>query len=282
MAYGRHFAVQRVSLTRNNKLAAMIAVYCPEERQVARLHAALAGIPVHRSDLWSKFAETVGVSACAVVMVDWLSGNQVVDRLRALRVQYPHKPLVLVTRKDADNVRLLRGVTIEEVVWTEEIEHALAPTVDRTRQTSVFQSIAATIQGGQHLPKRLRHALTHLFQVPNAIATVDELATAVGCDRRTLWRLWRSSVASDETVRLQDVLDWNVLLHAAIMRMQSTSWVGIASKLNIHEHTLARSAKRLAGMTLRDVAAVGADGLVAIFKEQVLTALVNRKVTHAA
>ncbi|HUP88521.1 MAG TPA: hypothetical protein VM100_04195 [Longimicrobiales bacterium] len=260
----------------------MIAVYCPEERQVGRLHSALAGMSVQRTDLWSVFSDTVGVSACGIVMVDWLAGNPVVERLRSLRVRYPHKPLVLVTRKDADNMRLLRGVTIEEVVWTEEIEHALASTIDRTRQTSVFQGIAATISGAPHLPKRLRHALAHLFQAPNAIATVDELANAVGCDRRTLWRLWRSAIPEETTLRLQDVLDWNVLLHAAILRVQATSWVGIASKLRIHEHTLARSAKRLAGMTLRDVAGNGADGMAELFKQQVLAPLIERRVTNAA
>ena len=131
--------------------------------------------------------------------------------------------------------------------------YALASTVDRTRQTSVFQEIAARISSANHLPSRLRHALSHLFQSPNPISTVKELATAVGCDRRTLWRMWRSAVAEDSQLRLQDMIDWNVLLHATVLRMQSASWVGIASRLTIHEHTLARSAKRLAGMTLREL-----------------------------
>lgn len=260
----------------------MIAVYCPDERQVGRLYSALAGMSVQRTEMWTLFTDTVGVSACAVVMVDWLAGNPVVQRLEALRVQYPHKPIVLVTRKDADNIRLLRRVEIEEVVWTEEIEHALAATVDRVRQSSVFQDIAARLDGAQHLPARLRHALAHLFRAPNPVGTVEELAGSVGCDRRTLWRMWRGSVPDEASLRLQDMLDWNVLLRASIMRTQSSSWVGIAAKLSVHEHTLARSAKRLAGLTLRELAAAGADQVVHILEERALTPVLNPKAVNAA
>lgn len=260
----------------------MIAVYCPEERQVARLYSALAGMSVQRAELWTLFTDSVGVSACAVVMVDWLAGNPVVQRLEALRVQYPHKPIVLVTRKDADNIRLLRRVEIEEVVWTEEIEHALAATVDRVRQISVFQDIAARLEAAQHLPARLRHALAHLFRSPNPVGTVEELAGSVGCDRRTLWRMWRSSISDEAGLRLQDMLDWNVLLRASILRTQSSSWVGIAAKLSVHEHTLARSAKRLAGLTLRELAAAGADEVVKILEERALAPVLSPKIEHAA
>jgi hypothetical protein len=260
----------------------MIAVYCPEERQVARIYAALRGMSLQRTEIWALFSENVAAAACAVVMVDWLAGNPVVQRLEALRVQYPHKPLILVTRKDADNVRLLRRVEIEEVVWTEEIEHALAATVDRTRQTSVFQEIAAQLESAHHLPNRLKHAMAHLFRSPNAITTVEELATSMGCDRRTLWRMWRSAVPDQAGIRLQDMLDWNVLLRATVLRMQCSSWVGIATRLSVHEHTLARAAKRLTSMTLRELAASGSDNLINLFKERTLSVLVRPAVIHAA
>jgi len=261
---------------------AMIAVYCPEERQAIRLHTALAEITIRRLDGWSSFSDAVASATCGLVMVDWLAGNPIVERLHALKSRYPHKPLVLVTRKDADNVRLLRGVAIEEVVWTEEIDQALNSTIERIHRSNGFHTIAATIEATEHMPKRLRHALTHLFQNPRPIATVDELAKSVGCDRRTLWRLWRASVPEDASVRLQDILDWNVLLHAAVLRTQTTSWVGIAAKLSIHEHTLARSAKRLAGLTLRQTAEIGGDGIFEMFCERVLDVLADAKVTHAA
>lgn len=251
----------------------MIAVYCPEERQVARLYAALNGMVVQRAEIWSLFTGTVAVSTCAVVMVDWLAGNPAVERLQALRMQYPHKPVVLVTRKDADNVRLLRRVQIEEVVWTEEIEHTLAATIDSTQHAARFTEIVAAIESAEHLPKRLRHALVHVFRSPTAALTVAELGAAVGCDRRTLWRLWTNSVGADSDLRLQDVVDWNLLLHAAVIRQQTTSWVGVAGRLSVHDHTLARTARRLADMTLRQLADIGTVGMLELFRERFLSRL---------
>jgi hypothetical protein len=81
---------------------------------------------------------------------------------------------------------------------------------------------------------------------------------------------------------LQDMLDWNVLLRAAVLRMQSSSWVGIAARLSVHEHTLARAAKRLTSMTLRDLAAAGSDTLINNFKERTLAILVRPSGNHAA
>ena len=104
----------------------------------------------------------------------------------------------------------------------------------------------------------------------------------MGCDRRTLWRMWRSAVPDQAGIRLQDMLDWNVLLRATVLRMQCSSWVGIATRLSVHEHTLARAAKRLTSMTLRDLAASGSDNLINLFKERTLSVLVRPAVIHAA
>jgi hypothetical protein len=94
--------------------------------------------------------------------------------------------------------------------------------------------------------------------------------------------MWRGSVPSGAGLRLQDMLDWNVLLRASILRTQSSSWVGIAAKLSVHEHTLARSAKRLAGLTLRELAAAGADQVVQILEERALAPVLSPNVEHAA
>lgn len=253
----------------------MIAIYCPEERQVRRLCSALSGISVQRSETWTVFVETVAVSACALVMADWLAGNPAVQRLEALRVQYPNKPLVLVTRKDADNARLLHRVEIDALVWTEEIEEVLGSAIDRACQTSIFQDIARRIENATHLSGKLRSGLTYLFRSTDPIRTVEDLAVEMGCDRRTLWRLWANTTRAHESLRLQDVIDWNLLLHACLRRRQTSSWVGIAAEFCIHEHTLARSAKRLTGMSLRDVAAVGPKQILEIFHNRMLLPLVN-------
>lgn len=51
----------------------------------------------------------------------------------------------------------------------------------------------------------------------------------------------------------------------------------VAAALGVHEHTLARLAKRLAGATLRDVACSGPDALAAAMQERLLGSGVLRK-----
>ena len=250
----------------------MIAVYCPEERHEARLHTALAGVNVKRAENWALFTTAVGGCACGVVIVDWLAGNLAVERLEALRVQYPHKPVVLVTRKDADNVRLSHRVRIDELVWTEELEESLPDALERMLKTHSFKEIVGALEVADALPRRLREALAHLFRSPNVIVTIAALGAAVGCDRRTLWRLWSGSMGSSE-LRLQDIIDWNLLLRAIFLRAQASSWVGIAEQLGVHEHTLSRMSKRLTGLDLRGLGTLPPESVLEIFYNRVLTVI---------
>jgi hypothetical protein len=253
----------------------MIAVYCPEERHEAKLHAALVGINVKRAENWALFASEVGGCACGVVIVDWLAGNLAVERLEALRVQYPHKPVVLVTRKDADNVRLSHRVRIDELVWTEELEQSLPDALERMLRTHSFKEIVGTLEGADGLPRRLRDALAHLFRSPHVIVTIAALGAAVGCDRRTLWRLWAGTVDGEEGPRLQDIIDWNLLLRAIFLRAEAASWVGIAEQLGVHEHTLSRMSKRLTGLDLRGLGLLAPEAVLELFHERVLGVLVR-------
>jgi hypothetical protein len=251
----------------------MIAVYCPEERHEARLHTALAGVNVKRAENWALFTSAVGGCACGVVIVDWLAGNLAVERLEALRVQYPHKPVVLVTRKDADNVRLSHRVRIDELVWTEELEESLPDALERTLKTHSFKEIVGALEVADGLPRRLREALAHLFRSPNVIVTIAALGAAVGCDRRTLWRLWAGTVGSADGPRLQDIIDWNLLLRAIFLRAHASSWVGIAEQLGVHEHTLSRMSKRLTGLDLRGLGTLPPEAVLEMFHSRVLVVL---------
>lgn len=255
----------------------MIAVYCPEERHEARLHAALAGVNVKRAENWALFTSEVGGCACGVVIVDWLAANLAVERLEALRVQYPHKPVVLVTRKDADNVRLSHRVRIDELVWTEELEESLPDALERMLKTHSFKEIVGAFEVAEGLPRRLREALAHLFRSPQPIVTIAGLGSAVGCDRRTLWRLWSGTVSGEKAPRLQDVIDWNLLLRAIFFRAQATSWVGIAEQLGVHEHTLSRMSKRLTGLDLRGLGVLPPEVVLEMFHNRVLSVVTGRE-----
>lgn len=258
----------------------MIVVYCPDERLWSRLAAAVPALHLERARNWPTFATATPRCECAAVIVHRLAGHQIVEQLEGWRIQFATTPLVVATQKDADNLRLLRRVSIDEIVWTAELEQALPAAVVRVRQASLLQGLAARLGGMEALPRRLRDSLVALFRADAPVRTLDELAALVASDRRTLWRLWRTS--GPPTVRLQDLLDWNLLLRASILRPQRRSWQEVGVDLAVHEHTLARTAKRLTGLSLRQLAARGAPGLGALLEARVVAPLLEPRQPSAA
>jgi AcrR family transcriptional regulator len=103
--------------------------------------------------------------------------------------------------------------------------------------------------------------------------SVSELAEALGCNRRTLWRHWRLAIGAGVILRLEDVLDWILLLHAAGHKSLGRSWSQVASELQVHPHTLARAAARLARRSLRALTAVSQLTLAGEFDAQLVTPL---------
>ena len=67
-------------------------------------------------------------------------------------------------------------------------------------------SLAASFRRAPHLPPRLREALALACDDRRGIRTVEKLAAAAGCDRRTLWTHWKQSVGRHSALRLQDFL----------------------------------------------------------------------------
>jgi hypothetical protein len=49
----------------------------------------------------------------------------------------------------------------------------------------------------------------------------------------------------------------------------------VAAELGVHEHTLGRLARRLAGSTLRELESVGWPTVVAIFRRRILHSLIG-------
>jgi hypothetical protein len=107
------------------------------------------------------------------------------------------------------------------------------------------------------------------------IVTIAGLGAAVGCDRRTLWRLWANTVQGEKSLRLQDIIDWNLMLRAIFLRAQAASWVGIAEQLGVHEHTLSRMSKRLTGLDLRGLGTMAPEVVLEVFHQRVLEVLVQ-------
>ncbi len=250
----------------------MIALYSADARYRARVTAVLDGsAPVVSTDRWEQFERAIPTAACSIAVVEWLQKSPVFPRLSSLKARFRLQPIVLVTSKDADNARALRGIPVEEVVWLSEVQGSLGAAVRRANASALLQRTGLAIKQARRLPPALRECLVYACDAEWPVHSVAELATACGRDRRTLWRHWHRAVARHVRLRLEDVVDWLLLLHAVGRKVPSRSWSDVAAELKVHAHTLARVATRLAGRSLKMLAATDQKTLATQFDDQVVT-----------
>lgn len=249
----------------------MLALYCPDDRQLDGMQATL---PTTEATIatrdWVTFRRATTDAECSVVAIEWLHDHLKFTRLLAFNTRCPLHPIVLITRKDADNARHLKDLSVEEVVWPGEVQRGLWPAVQRARVRNTLRTLAHLFFKAEHLSPDLRQALAHACWSENPIPSITMLAHVVRCDRRTLWRHWSQGTDSAPALRLEDVLRWLLLLRAAGRKTPDRSWSAVAGDLNVHEHTIARLARRLAGRSLSELSATDVPALAARFRRQVL------------
>jgi hypothetical protein len=254
--------------------AGVVAVLAPNGRQIQRIERALGPrATMVRISAWDSFERALVGAVCGIAVIEWLHADVGLRRLQLLRDRLPGKPIVLVTSRDADNARVLFGTGFQEVVWLSEIESRLWPAVQRACAAAVFQRAAQTLARALPSNPLLASALACACCAEPPFRSVSELAAALGCNRRTLWRHWRLGVGAGVMLRLEDVLDWLLLLHAVGHKSPGRSWSRVASELQVHPHTLARAAARLARRSLRALTAVNQLTLAREFDAQLLAPL---------
>jgi hypothetical protein len=249
----------------------MLTLYCadPAQRQavvdlLSRQESTVA------CDTWLAFELRVPVAQCAVAVVPWLWADDAVSQIAAVKSRSPLIPFVVVTAKDADNVRRLGTVAVEEIVWCNEVERALPRAVTSARSRGALRRFADALAAAEYLPAQLRAGLVHVCRSATPVRSVGEMATAVGCHRRTLEHQWRRVVSGDPPLRLEDFLSWNLLLRALAWKRSGRAWAGAAEAIGVHQHTLARLATHYAGVRLRDLAAVDPHEITENFRQCVL------------
>lgn len=255
----------------------MVALYACDARLAARLVALWpAAARVAAATDWATFLRDVAAADCAVVCGDWLADPLVLGHLAELRARAPLRPIVLVTRRDADNARHLKDVSVDEVVWHGEAAWALWPAVGRARASGALHRLAGAVERAPGIAPPLRRALAHACRSARPVTTVARLAAAAGCDRRTLWRQWRMAHVGRPARSLLDVLHGLLLVRALAVRQGSGDaaaggWHAVAEALGVHEHTLARSAHALTGEGLRELAARRAEDVLVEFAAEALS-----------
>jgi hypothetical protein len=225
---------------------------------VKRIRACL---PTHAEvvceERWAPFEETAVHADCAIAVIEWLDRAAGTHDLASFKARFPFQPVVLLTSRDADNARGIADLHVDEVVWLNEVERALAPAIERARTRGFLWCLGGELALSTALSPLLRQALKQACRSRRPPLSVTDLAEIVHHDRRTLWRHWHAMATADRTMRLEDFLGWIMLLQATTWREAGHSWREVAAQLGVHEHTIARTARRLTGWTLRSLAAAG-------------------------
>jgi hypothetical protein len=140
-----------------------------------------------------------------------------------------------------------------------------------------LRRFACQFEAAHWVPTRLRDALAAACRAGTPVYTVAQFAALSGRDRRTLWRLWQSSFGPVPPLRLQDFVQWLLLIRAASLRSTGQRWGSVAADLGVNQHTIARLARKLAGMNLRELAAAGPAEITRRFEEHVVTPLLHHR-----
>lgn len=194
-------------------------------------------------------------------------------RLACFRSRFPLQPLVLVTRRDAANLRLARRVVLDEVVWVKRLEHRLPKAIERAVANTFFRGQARRFREVKGLPGDLRRALVLACRCEQPVRSVGELAEAVGCNRRTMWRQWRQ-VSSEG--HLKDLLSWFQLLQGVGATANGNSAGAVARELGLNEKSIGPLAKRLTGRTFTALATRAEKALLDRFREEMAATMFDR------
>lgn len=254
----------------------MLTVFAKETRYAGRI-AAVLDTREHTvwANCWQELEGAHPGSTCAVVALGWLHEDMGEKRLRGLKQRYPMRPVVLVTSKDADNARSIRTSGVDEVVWLSEIESGLWQAVHNARSSGFLQHLLGVVDRTLQKFPPLHRAIRTACCADQPLRSLGQLAAAAGCDRRTLWRHWHRAVAAHATLRLEDVLDWLLLMYAVGRKEPTRSWSKVAADLQIHPHTLGRIATRLVNRPLRELAPADQLPLTIQFDSLLVAALVE-------
>lgn len=213
---------------------------------------AIPGAAVGTLD-WRTFHVVAPLAECALVVLSAAAGARHLDELRELLSTHRALPVVVAAGRPLPptTARVLRprgallGLPLDPAAVWESAQDAC------TRATLCAAAAAFGLDLG--LDVRLRRALVLAAAGPVAISSVDALARAASCHRRTLWQAWRGTPAAARGLALHDVLDWFTLFRAYLGRPAAGTagtWDGTAARLGVHRQTLAHLVARLAGVTL--------------------------------
>jgi hypothetical protein len=249
--------------------APVLTAFCPRARDAVLLREAV--LPTRRIETyhsWKDFQSAAGSATCAVVVMPWLSEGDAMLRLVVLRESAPSTPIVLITTGEFANVRLTRGLPVNEVLSFEEARTRLGFVVDGIRTVTLLAALATAAAGATHIPAVPRATIVSLCRTRGPMLRERTLATALGISRGRLWREWVGAFGGE--LRLKDFLDWVLLLRALSCKTLDRSWADVSEALQVHERTIDRTSMRC---TQKHVTRLNMRETETLFRVRVLTRL---------
>jgi hypothetical protein len=253
-----------------------VTMYCPDSSLAVDLRfSAPTGAAAMPTACWDTFQRS---AACRDSLVAVLPGDVTTDQVRRLAMlqrEHPDHPLVLAVDPNAENLRRLSRLEVAEMIWLEELNRKLWPALRQARTDGALHRFARRFEEADWITARLRKALAAGCRSVPPPCNVAQLAALVRRDRRTLWRIWQDTFGPTPPLRLQNFVQWLLLIRAATLRSTGLRWTVVAHDMSIHEDTIARMAKKLAGMDLRQVAAGGPVEVTRHFEQKVVARLLE-------
>lgn len=145
-----------------------------------------------------------------------------------------------------------RGSTI---VWDEHLEADLWTAISQVKVRAFLYPLLSSIRGAQGVRPALRLALGRMLEQSRPVRRVADIAGVAGCHRTTLSKQWGQAAAQHPNwpSRIEDLLAWTVLAHAAALARPDRNSGWIAYQLSRQSKSIARIAQRLTGLTLREL-----------------------------
>jgi hypothetical protein len=208
-----------------------------------------AGVDCIQCRTWSAFEHALANADVGIVVLPLLDRSEYAS-LIAYQAAHPLVPIVLITRRDPDNLLHLKDATVDDVVYLHALQE-LPGAVRAALERRCLARAARTIEAVTVRDAELLTTLVRACRLPLPPRTVLALAALGGWDRRTLYQRWQKALPTARSPH--DFLQWLLLLHAARMRLRHRSWKAVARVLGADRRTLEASAGNLVGVRLADI-----------------------------
>ena len=191
-----------------------------------------------------------------------------VDALARLGREYPLVPLILVVDRDIEVVRSTSRLRINHIVWSDEVSAAaLTRLIQAGLEEVGFAGMIGEIRRASLPPLLKRGVLLVLDSSRTPFRGVKDVADVLECSPITLSHELHDAV--DGAFTFTDFLSAVQLLRARELR-RTMSWDRAAADLGYSSRALRTKAKRLFGMTLRDMHATELRVLRRRFRQQLV------------